>query len=347
VSFEPRFSITEPITAALTRIERARGFLDAAKLSDDWLATMRSRALLLEAHHTTHMDGTRLTLEQTEQILAGRAVPDADADDAREVLNYRDALEFTTGYLNDAGAVTDALIRDVHKRLVDGVDGGAATPGEYRSVDGYVVKAGTRQVIYRPAAAAYVPILVGDLVAWLSAERDAHPVVVAGIGQFQLTHLHPFLDGNGRTSRLVSTLCLWRAGYDFKRVLTISEYDDRNRTAFYRAQQGVRDTGMDVTGWLEFFTGGLATQLDAVKSAAEREIRRDVVARHGLTERQAAAVGHVLDEGRLTIGDFDRLCPGATRRALQRELKQLVDKGLLRRAGAANRPHYLGGEELT
>ena len=73
MSFAPRFSITNPITAALTRIERARGFLDAAKLSDEWVAAMRSRAFLLEAHHTTHIEGTRLSLEQAEQLLAGRA----------------------------------------------------------------------------------------------------------------------------------------------------------------------------------------------------------------------------------------------------------------------------------
>ncbi len=95
-AFQPRFTITNPIAAALTRIERARGFLDAAKLSEDWLAAMRARALLLEAHHTTHIEGARLTLEQAEQILAGRAVPEADPDDARELLNYRAAFEFAS-----------------------------------------------------------------------------------------------------------------------------------------------------------------------------------------------------------------------------------------------------------
>ena len=81
--FQPSFRISNRVTAGLTRIERARGFLDAAKLSEDWLATMRSRALLLEAHHTTHIEGTRLTLEQAERLFAGQAVPEADPDDAR------------------------------------------------------------------------------------------------------------------------------------------------------------------------------------------------------------------------------------------------------------------------
>jgi Fic family protein len=68
-----------------------------------------------------------------------------------------------------------------------------------------------------------------------------------------------FLDGNGRTSRLLSTLCLYRAGYDFKRLFTISEYYDLDRPAFYRAIQSVRENGMDMTGWLEYFVGGLTT----------------------------------------------------------------------------------------
>ncbi len=191
------------------------------------------------------------------------------------------------------------------------------------------------------------PSSMRALVAWSNGEPEAHPVVAAAIVQFQLAHIHPFLDGNGLTSRLLSMLSLYRAGYDFKRLLTISEYYDRNRTAFHRARQRVRDAGMDLTGWLEFFTEGLATQLDEVRSQGERAVRRDVVARHGLTERQAVAVGHILDEGRLTIGDFERLCPGANRRTLQRELKQLVDKGLLRQTRARNRLQYLAGKQLA
>ena len=63
----------------------------------------------------------------------------------------------------------------------------------------------------------------------------------------------------GRTSRLLSTLCLYRAGYDFKRLFTISEYYDRDRPSFYRAIQSVRESGMDMTGWLEYYVEGLTT----------------------------------------------------------------------------------------
>jgi Fic family protein len=190
MSFMPIYRITNPMTAGLTRIERARGFLDAARLSEDWLATMRSRALLLEAHHTTHIEGTRLTLEQAERLLAGEMVAGTDPDDARELLNYRDAFEFVSGYLNDGGPMTEGLIREIHRRLVAGVRGGAAAPGEYRRVQNYVVNSVTRQVIYTPPPPGDVAPMMAELAAWLNTASDAHPVLTSGVAQFQA----PILD---------------------------------------------------------------------------------------------------------------------------------------------------------
>ena len=124
---------------------------------------MRSRAFVLEAHHTTHIEGTRLTLEQAERLLAGEAVVGTDPDDMRELLNYRDAFEFVSGYLNDGGPVTEGLIREIHRRLVAGVRGGSAAPGEYRRVQNYVVNAVTGQTIYTPPPPYDVPPLMAEL----------------------------------------------------------------------------------------------------------------------------------------------------------------------------------------
>ena len=96
MTFTPRFSITNAVASALTQIERARGFLEAATLSEDWIGAMRSRAFLLEAYHTTHIEGTRLTLDEAARVLGGEEVPGADPDDARELLNYRRAFEFVS-----------------------------------------------------------------------------------------------------------------------------------------------------------------------------------------------------------------------------------------------------------
>lgn len=348
MSFVPRFTVTNAITTALTRIERARGFLEAAKLSEDWVRRMGERALVLEAHHTTHIEGTRLTLEQSERLLAGEAVPEADPDDVRELLNYRRAFDFVSSYLGGGGPITEGLVREIHRRLVEGVRGGSAAPGEYRRVQNYVVNSASGEVVYTPPPAHDVPIFMQELVAWLNDPGDVHPVLASGIGQFQLVHIHPFLDGNGRTSRLLSTLCLYRAGYDFKRLFTISAYYDRDRTAFYRAIQNVREKNMDLTGWLEFFTEGLATQLEEVKTRGERAIRLDVLVReHRLSDRQALALGRVLEAGRLTIQELEVLCPGVNRRTLQRDLQALVVKGLLAARGQTNRMEYIAGKGVA
>ena len=123
---------------------------------------------------------------------------------------------------------------------------------------------------------------------------------------------------------------LYRAGCDFKRLFTISEYYDRDRAAFYKAIRSVRDSGMEMTGWLEYFVEGLTTQLTEVRERGEQAIRRDVLIKeHDLSERQAKAIGHMLEHGSLTIQDFERLCPEVNRRSLQRDLKVMVDVGLL------------------
>ena len=231
--FRPKFVITNKIASGLTMIERARGFLEAAELSEEWIRSMGDRALVLEAHHTTHIEGTQLTLDQSRRLLAGEDVSNVDPDDVRELLNYRRAFDLVSKYLDSSEHITEDLILEIHKKLVEGVRGSAATPGKYRDVQNYVVNSATGDVIYRPPPHEQVSGMMETLVEWLNSETEIHPVLVSGISQFQLVHIHPFRDGNGRTSRLLSTLCLYRTGYDFKRLFTISEYYDRNRAVFY------------------------------------------------------------------------------------------------------------------
>jgi Fic family protein len=302
----PKFLITNVIAGNLTRIERARGFLEAAKLSAEWIALMQRRALVLEAHHTTHIEGTHLTLDQSEQLLAGKKPPGVTADDAKEVVNYRQAFDLVADYLGSGDPITEGLVREIHKRLVRGVRGNAAAPGEYRRVQNYVANSVTKEIIYTPPPPQQVPPLMTEFVFWLNAEQEVHPILVAGVAQFQLVHIHPFLDGNGRTARLLSMLCLYRKGYDFKRLFTLSEYYDRDRPSYYRAIQSVRKRELDLTEWLEYFTMGLL-------AAGGPEFRME---------------------------DFEARCPGVHRRSLQRDLRALIEKHLLVAEGATNRLVY-------
>ena len=141
------FTITNPIAGGLTAIERARGFLEAATLSEQWIARMSARALLLEAHHTTHIEGTELTLDEAARLWAGETVAGAKRDDVRELLNCRDAFNLVSDYLGSGEPIAEGLIREIHKRLVTGVRGGAARPGSYRTIQNCVANSRTREVI--------------------------------------------------------------------------------------------------------------------------------------------------------------------------------------------------------
>ncbi len=335
MTLTPRFKITNAITAALTKIERARGFLDAARLSEEWIAGMQARALVLEAHYTTHIEGTHLTVEQSERLLADQPVPEADPDESRELLNYRSAFGLVAGYLGSEKPVTERLIRDIHKRLVEDVRGDAASPGKYRTIPNYVVD-GRGEVVYTPPAPKEVPRLMAELVSWLNSGNEIHPVLMAGIAQFQLVDIHPFRDGNGRAARLLSTLCLYRSGYDFKRLFTLSEYYDRDRAAYYRAIRSVREHNMDLTDWLEYFTSGLATQMREVQERGKRAARLDLVlvkaSKAGLKERPLAVLGYLFDRGKGTVAQMEAAI-NMNRRTLQRDLKLLEEKGFVREVG--------------
>jgi Fic family protein len=263
------------------------------------------------------------------------------ADDAREVTNYRKAVELVAHYLGSGDPITEGLIREIHKRLVRGVRGNAAAPGEYRRIQNYVANSVTKEIIYTPPSPHEVAPMMAEFVSWLNSERDVHPVLVAGIAQFQLVHIHPFLDGNGRTARLLSMLCLYRRGYDFKRLFTLSEYYDRDRPGYYHAIQSVRQRDLDLTDWLEYFTFGLQWQLGEVQEKGETLIRLDVLARrHRLSDRQLVALELAQQGATFRLQDFESRFPDVHRRSLQRDLRGLVGQGLLEAEGATNRVVY-------
>ena len=339
--FQPKFTITNPIANDLTQIVTTKGFLDAAILSEDWIRAMQNRALVLEAHHTTHIEGTQLTLEQSKKLLKGEKLLGTDPNDKQELINYRDAFDLVAAYLGSEAPITEGLIREIHKRLVKGVRGNSATPGEYRKIQNYVVNSKTGKTVYTPPPVFEIQSMMQELVGFINKTKDVHPILVSGIAQFQLVHIHPFLDGNGRTARLLSTLCLYRKGYDFKKLFTISEYYDQSRSDYYKAIQNVRENDMDMTGWLEYFTHALAAQMQEIKIRGESVIRANILARkYKLSERQQQAVQYVLQHGELTIKDYEKLYANVNRRTLQRELKELVDKEVFITEGATRKFSY-------
>ena len=341
--FSPRYTITPTILNRLMEIERARGFLDAANLSSQWIRKMSRNAFLLESHHTTHIEGTQLTLEQSKKILAGKKISGADKEDVKEIKNYRDAFKLVSGYLEKEQTIKESFIKDIHRELVKGVRGGSAKPGRYRDIQNYVGNAITKEVIYMPPKPGEVPALMKDFVLWINEDSDIHPVLKSGIIQFHFVHIHPFVDGNGRTSRLLCAAYLHRADYDFKRLFSISQYYDQNRSNFYKAIQSVRENDMDMTVWLEYFVNGFWVQMNDVMLVGKKVILKDtLVQNHHLSERQGVIIEHILEKEKLFPTDFDLLCKktGSVKRTLQRDLKNIIDKDIIESEGETNQKAY-------
>src|SRR3989337_2325396 len=330
--FKPKFIITAKINKALVEIERVRGFLDAVKLKDDWLADMQKEALILESHHSTHIEGTALSLEQARGILEGKEVKGVRPDDKKELLNYKKAMDFIAKYLGKEDPVTEGLVREIHKMLVKGVRGGQADPGNYRKVQNYVVNSRTKEIIYTPPPPLEVPYLMSELVEWLNKDKDISPIPIAGISQFQFVHIHPFIDGNGRTARLLSTLILYKTGYDFKRLFTISEYYDKDRPDYYKAIQTVRNNNMDMTGWVEYFLTGLRSQMEEIQEKGKQLKKQDAalqkIKKSVLNTRQEKAIKYLLKNGTISVNEYQSVA-SCIRRTAQRDLGNLIEKGVI------------------
>lgn len=330
--FNPKFTITPKINKALVEIERVRGFLDAVRLKDEWIADMQKKALILESHHSTHIEGTALSLEQAQSILEGKRIKGVSRDDEKELLNYKKAMDFISRYLGKDDPITEGIIRELHKVTVKGVRGDKADPGNYRKIQNYVVNSLSREIIYTPPAPLEVPHLMHDFVDWINTAEDLSPVLIAGIAQFQFVHIHPFIDGNGRTARLLSTLIFYKTGYDFKRLFTISEYYDKDRPGYYKAIQSVRSNAMDMTGWLEYFVTGLRLQMKEIQKKGEQIIEHDTalqkIKRLGLNARQEKAIKYLLRTGAISVGEY-QAAASCIRRTAQRDLENLVEKGII------------------
>ena len=294
---------------------------------------MQSAALVLEAHHSTHIEGTQLTLSEAQKILAGKPVKGVRPDDRQELLNYKDAMNFVSEYLDRKSEITEEMIRDIHRILVKDVRGGSLEPGRYRRIQNYVVNSLTGEIIYTPPPSEDVPALMNEFVDWLNEEKDISPILMAGVAQHRFVDIHPFLDGNGRTARVLCTLILYQNGYDFKRLFSLSEFYDKNRRQYYDSIQSVREMGMDTTVWLEYFVRGLKNQMLEVKNKGEVAIRKEVVIERAemlnLNDRQRKILMYLLEEKRASVDEIGRMFD-FVRRTIQRDLSKMVELGLVK-----------------
>ena len=182
-----------------------------------------------------------------------------------------------------------------------------------------------------------------EFVGWLNTTEDLSPILIAGVAQFQFVHIHPFVDGNGRTARLLSTLILYKTGYDFKKLFTISEYYDKDRPKYYQAIQSVRNNKMDMTNWLEYFVQGLRSQMIDIRDSGENIVRAESVFAklkdYDFNDRHEKIIRYLMLNETIDNERCQKIC-GSIKRTATRDLTVLVEKEILTRRGEKKGTNY-------
>ncbi len=221
-----------------------------------------------EAVLSSRIEGTQATLGELLAAEAGATV-ERSPDDLREVGNYVTALEFGIQRLNTL-PLSLRLVRELHEKLMRGVRGAHATPGEFRRSQNWIGRPGCTL-----AEASFVPpppdALLEHLGAWEQFLHDQSlpPLVHAALAHYQFETVHPFLDGNGRVGRLLITLQLCQREVLPMPLLYLSAFFEATRQDYYRGFTEVREHG-DWAGWLLYFLNGVARQSEDALNRSER-----------------------------------------------------------------------------
>jgi cell filamentation protein, protein adenylyltransferase len=221
-----------------------------------------------EAVFSSRIEGTQSTLGELLAAEAGAAVA-RSPDDLREVGNYVVALEYGIERLKTL-PLSLRLVRELHEKLMAGIRGQHATPGEFRRSQNWIGRPGDTL-----AQASFVPPPPDSLGEYLSAwekflhDRMLPPLVHAALAHYQFETIHPFLDGNGRVGRLLITLELCERDVLPAPLLYLSAFFEATRADYYGGLRGISERG-DWTGWLQYFLNGVARQAEDALSRAER-----------------------------------------------------------------------------
>jgi Fic family protein len=332
--FKPKYTITSEILNNLVKTAEAKAVLENAYLIPKWEVALRREALIRNAHASTAIEGNPLTLEQVSELARGRDIM-ATRKAKAEVLNYLKVLEDLPA-LSEEGKITEKIILTIHRLLTKDALENPAGSGVYRNRQVVIGNRITGVITFRPPDTIEVPILMKALVKWLNSKDafETNPVLAAGISHYEFVRIHPFIDGNGRTARALASLILYVREFDTKRFFALDDYYDSDRPAYYKALQSVESKTLDITEWLEYFTYGVALQIEGVKervlSLSSDTKRKQLKGQIPLTEKQMKIVERINTNGHIT-------------NKMIREMFKLSDEGALKEI---NKPVKLGVVEL-
>ncbi|MFM9970792.1 MAG: Fic family protein [Burkholderiales bacterium] len=338
--------ITPEILTLIARIDEFKGAWRAlGTLAPERLSALRRVATIESIGSSTRIEGSKLSDRDVERLLSNLKIQKFDTRDEQEVAGYAEVMELVFASWRDI-ALTENHLRQLHRDLLVHSEKDAWHRGNYKtspnSVVAFDANGAQIGVVFETATPFDTPRLMNELVAWTVAERDAkqmHPLLLIGIYVVVFLEIHPFQDGNGRLSRILTTLLLLQAGYAHVPYSSLESVIEQNKEAYYlalRQTQGtIRADAPDWHPWLLFFLRSLAEQVTRL----EKKIEREKMVLAPMPALSLQIVEFAREHGRITMSDAIRLT-SVSRNTLKMHFRALVAQGHLALHGSGRGVWY-------
>lgn len=328
-------NITAELLALISELDEFKGAWRAlGTLAPERLNALRHVATIESIGSSTRIEGSKLSDREIERLLSQLEIKSFATRDEQEVAGYAQVMELVFRSWQDV-AITENHIKQLHRDLLVFSKKDEHHRGNYKTTSNSVAafdadgrKIGT---IFETASPFDTPRLMAELVEWLGEARQLgrlHPLLIVAIFVVVFLEIHPFQDGNGRLSRVLTTLLLLQAGYAYVPYSSLESVVEQSKESYYlalRQTQGtIRSNAPDWQPWLAFFLRALQQQKRRLAAKVERE--KLVLAT--LPELAVTVIEYARSHGRVTIGDMIRLT-GASRNTLKEHFKRLVMDGHL------------------
>ena len=287
-----------------------------------------------EAVLSSQIEGTQSSLSDLLMFELEER-PGVPVDDVTEVSNYVAAMEHGLWRLREGFPLSNRLIREIHAELMAKGRGSDKSPGEFRRSQNWIGGSRPGNAHFVPPPPDAVQDCMSDLERFLhTGDAALSATVRAALMHVQFETIHPFLDGNGRTGRLMITFMLCHEGVLQEPLLYLSLYIKQNRDEYYALLDGVRQNG-DWEAWMEFFLKGIKQTADSAVSTAQRlvtlfSIDQDRIQGTGRAAGSALRVQQVLKERPIT--SISQICglSGLSFPAASSAMERLVELGITR-----------------
>ncbi len=341
----PLLKISPDILRTVAGIDEFKGAWRAFRnIAPDRLNLLRQVATIESVGSSTRIEGVKLTDGEVERLLSGVGLKHFRSRDEQEVAGYAEAMNLVFESYVDI-PVTENHIRQLHQLLLKHSTKDARHRGEYKklpnNVEAFDADGKSVGVIFETAAPFDTPQQMRELVEWFNGEVAAgrhHILILIAVFVVHFLAIHPFQDGNGRLSRILTTLFLLKAGYLYVPYSSLERVIEENKDRYYlalrRAQATLYADNARQDDWLVFFLQSLKQQVDVLKRKLDREEKLLSVPKLSQDILVAAR-----EQGRVTVREVQRLT-GASRNTIKVHLKTLVGKRLLTREGIGKGSWY-------